>query len=304
MDFGGSHVSCAVVSGKSICAIESLPVPNARLLAPLLTDLAGILRQLAAKTAGCTGVAVSFCGIVDPYRARILSTPLGKYDDAKDLDLRTWSREQLGLPLAIENDARMALLGERHAGAAQGWDDVVMVTLGTGVGGAAMIDGRLLRGKHFQAGCLGGHLGAKFDGRGCVCGAVGCVEAEASGWALPEICRAWPGFAESMLAREGNLNFAQLFDCARAGDRVAAEIVDRSIRVWAAGLVGLIHAYDPELIVVGGAVMGSADRILPALQQSVQSHAWTPWGTVGVRAARLGNQAALLGAVPLLAGSC
>jgi len=74
----------------------------------------------------------------------------------------------------------MALLGERHAGAAAGCDDVVMVTLGTGVGGAAMIGGRLLRGRHFQAGCLGGHLPVRFDGRRCICGAVGCVETEAS----------------------------------------------------------------------------------------------------------------------------
>lgn len=117
-----------------------------------------------------------FSGIVDAFSGRIFATPKGKYDDACTLDLPAWSQECFGLPLRIENDARMALLGERHASAAQGFDDVVMVTLGTGVGGAAMMQGRLVRGKHFQGGCLGGHLPARFDGRECICGNIGCVE--------------------------------------------------------------------------------------------------------------------------------
>ncbi len=78
----------------------------------------------------------------------------------------------------------MALLGERYAGAGRGFDDIVMTTLGTGIGGAAMIGGKLLRGKHAQAGCLGGHIPVKFGGRQCTCGAIGCAEAEASGWSF------------------------------------------------------------------------------------------------------------------------
>jgi glucokinase len=198
----------------------------------------------------------------------------------------------------------MALLGEWYGGAAQGCDDVVMVTLGTGVGGAAMIGGRLLRGRHLQAGCMGGHIPARFDGRTCTCGAIGCVEAEASGWALPAICREWPGFAASALSASKTLNFAALFEAARAQDRVAREIRDRCLQVWGAGLVGLVHAYDPEMIVVGGAVMGSAGEIIPALSERVANHSCSPWGTVAGVPARLANHAALLGAVPLLTGQC
>ena len=94
-----------------------------------------------------------------------------------------------------------------------------MMTLGTGVGGAAMIGGRLLRGKHFQAGVLGGHLVADFEGRPCTCGGIGCVEAESSSWALPEICRATPGFEGSTLARRERLDFEALFACAARGRR-------------------------------------------------------------------------------------
>jgi glucokinase len=304
VDVGGSHASCAAVEDNQVLASDSFSIPDSRRFRDVLPALAGLLHKLMSDVGKCRGLAFSFCGIVDPESGRILSTPKGKYDDAKELDLAAWSAREFDLPFAIENDARMALLGEWHAGAARGCDDLVMVTLGTGVGGAAMISGRLLRGRHLQAGCMGGHLPAKFDGRPCVCGAIGCVEAEASGWALPEICRTWPGFEGSLLADSPALTFVTLFAKAREGDRVASEIRDQCLQVWGAGLVGLVHAYDPEMIVVGGAVMGSADQILPALRERVATYSWTPWGTVKVVPASLGNRAALLGAIPLLARKC
>jgi len=214
-----------------------------------------------------------------------------------------WCEETIGAPLHIENDARLALLGERHAGAARGVDDVVMMTLGTGVGGVAMIDGRLLQGRHGQAGLLGGHLGATIDGRPCTCGSRGCVEAEASTWALPEICRGWAGFAQSALSRARCLDFETLFSRATDGDRMARGIPDRCLRVWGAGAVSMVHAWDPELVVIGGGVMRGAGEVLPFVREHVRRHAWTPWGQVTVRAAELGEQAALLGAVPLVAGA-
>ena len=300
VDIGGTHAACALVEGRAVLAETSLAISDCRRLRDLLPELSRCLRSLAPNAESIGGLAVSFPGIVDLQTGRILSTPRGKFEDAGGLELPRWCREELGLPLRIENDARMALLGERWAGAARGSDDVVMVTLGTGVGGAAMMEGRLLRGKHFQGGCLGGHLPALFDGRVCICGNRGCVEAEASTWALPEICASWPGFSASSLAGETVLDFAALFCAAAAGDAVACEIRARCLRVWGAGVVGLIHAYDPEVVVLGGAVMNSAGQILPHLQDHVNRHAWTPWGKVELRAAELGSRAALLGAVPLL----
>src|SRR5205814_3525169 len=84
----------------------------------------------------------------------------------------------------------------------------------TGVGGAAMIDGKLLRGKHFQAGCLGGHLGVNHKGRSCACGNIGCVEAEASSWSLPAICAAHPLFEKSPLSALSAISFERLFQIA------------------------------------------------------------------------------------------
>ena len=175
-----------------------------------------------------------------------------------------------------------------------------MMTLGTGIGGVAMLDGKLLRGKHAQAGALGGHIPVLFTGRQCNCGAIGCAEAEARGWSLPYVVKEWPGISKSALAKCPEVGFKELFQEAANGDEIAVAIRDRCLRIWAADAVGLVHCFDPEIIVIGGGVMKSADIIIPYVEKYVQKYSWTPWGKVQVRAAALGNNAALLGAVPLL----
>jgi glucokinase len=303
VDLGGSHCTCALVENKCILASRTVSADGTSNLNSLLPSLTATLTHIRGDlcNSSLAGVVFSFCGLVDYAHDRILSTN-AKYEDGPGLDLVAWCREKLDLPLKMDNDARLSLLGEWYAGAAAGCDDVVMITLGTGVGGAAMLQGRLLRGKHSQAGCLGGHLPVDFEGRACSCGAVGCAEAEASSVSLPAVTRSHPHFSSSTLAAESPITFESLFRHLAQGDRVAQDIADRCLRVWAANIVGLIHAYDPELVLVGGGVMKSAAHILPFLQTYVQRHAWTPWGKVQVAAAKLGNDAALLGAVPLLKG--
>lgn len=302
VDFGGSHVSCGVVRDSEALFTEHLPIHPSGLLRTALPAISGALRRAAGKAGlpirRCEGVAVSFCGLVNPRLGTVLSTN-GKYEDAREFDLKSWANEEFALPLRIENDARMALLGERYTGAAQSFDDVVMFTLGTGVGGAAMINGRLVRGRHFQAGCLGGHFLARAGGRNCTCGNIGCVEAEASSWVLPELCRENEAYSRSPLADLKEVGFRELLQHDASGDRCAREVLEACIAIWAAGIVSLVHAYDPEVVVVGGGVMHSCDRILPPLAEYVRKHAWTPWGKVQVRAATLGDAACLLGAVPL-----
>src|ERR1044071_210820 len=132
IDLGGSHAVCAVVNGGAIVASQNVPVGDASRFARLLPDLeqgiGGLLEQCGLAARDCAGIAVSFPGIVDPFSGRIFSTPKGKYDDSPTVDLAGWSRERFGLPLRIENDARMALLGECYCGAAQGSGDTVMIT--------------------------------------------------------------------------------------------------------------------------------------------------------------------------------
>jgi glucokinase len=303
IDLGGTHAAFALVEDATLVHTESLPTDRAKGLKPLLPQFTEALRSVLAKTGtsakDCIGIALGFAGLVDTRTGFVLSTN-AKYDDALGVDLPAWSRESFGLPFRIENDARMALLGENYAGAARGFSDVVMITLGTGVGGAALIEGKLLRGKHMQAGCLGGHIPVLFSGRKCTCGNIGCAEAEASGWALPLIVKEWPGIEKSALAAYPEIGFKELFGESRSGDAIALAIRDRCLNVWAADAVGLVHMYDPEVIVIGGGVMKSADAIIPYVQDYVSKHAWTPWGKVQVRAAELGNNAGLMGAIPLL----
>ncbi len=305
IDLGGSHATVAVVQGNKLLASREIALDHAQDLRPVLDVFAHttreLLYELKLQPQDCLGLALGFCGLADARIGRVISTNK-KYEDAPGIDFSAWSRQALGLRFAIENDARMALLGERHVGAARGCDNIVMITLGTGIGGAAMIEGKLLRGKHAQAGCLGGHLPAKVGGRTCTCGAVGCSEAEASGWALPIMAKEWNDFDKSALANRDKIEFRSVFELANADDRVALEIRNHCLQVWATAAVGLIHAYDPELIVIGGGVMRSAEVILPHVQQFVNDHAWTPWGKVKVVAAELGNHAGLFGAEPLLAG--
>jgi glucokinase len=303
IDLGGTHATCGLLDDRTIVAHDTIDTDRARSLGAMLPVFADCFRKLLKQSSldfkDCAGVAIGFAGLVDSRQGRVVSTNQ-KYEDATSIDIPAWSRDTFGIPLRIENDARMALLGEAFGGAAKGYSDVVMMTLGTGIGGVAMIEGKLLRGKHSQAGCLGGHLPVLFNGRVCNCGNIGCAESEASGWALPLLLKDWPGVSESALKKYPNVGFKEIFEEAARGDEAALGIRDRCLNVWAVDAVGLVHAYDPEMIVIGGGIMKSADVIIPYVQSYVQKHAWTPWGKEQVRAAGLGNNAALVGAVPLL----
>ena len=280
LDIGGTHVGCGLVDDDRLLAETSVESEGASSLASLLPVLAETLRRLLLDTGTtadrCGGLAIGYPGIVDARDNKIHST-LKKYEDAPDIDLTAWALESFGLPLRVENDARMALLGEQYAGVGRGVADMVMMTLGTGIGSATILGGHILRGVHGHAGCLGGHLVAKFDGRLCHCGNIGCAEAEASGWSMPLTARDWPGFESSSLAKEEKLGFRELFTHAEAGDTVALAVRDRCVHVWSANAVSLIHAYDPEIVILGGGAMKSGAVIVPAMQEYINQHTWSSW---------------------------
>jgi glucokinase len=303
IDLGGTHATCAVIEDQTILASKHLDLNSAHGLTSVLPIFVSTLRELLDSaqltTTDCAGLAISSCGLVNSREGRVLSSPQ-KWDDAVGIDFNAWCRAEFSLPLKMENDARMALMGEWYAGVGRGFENVAMITLGTGIGSAVMIEGKLLRGKHSQAGNLCGHLPILFDGRKCTCGGIGCAEAEAGGWSLPSVAKDWPGYGESRLANESTITFEALFRVAAAGDQVARKIQNRCLAIWAATAVGMVHAFDPEMIIFGGGVMKSADLIVPHVQQHVAAHSWTPWGAVQIRSAKLGNDAGLLGAIPLL----
>jgi glucokinase len=302
IDLGGSHAACAIVRGNAVLARKGLAVRGAAGLGPVLPSLKEVIFELLqiaqVDCADCAGVALGFCGIVSPREKRVLATN-GKFDDAIGLNLSEWFEGAFGLPFLLENDARLALLGEHGFGAARGSRDAVMITLGTGVGGAALLDGRLLQSRHGLAGSIGGHLPVVLNGRLCSCGNRGCADVEASTSSLPAIYAEFAGQAHGSLSGT-TFGFAELFDAIGQGDRPALATLEHCLQVWSVLTVALIHAYDPEVVVYGGSVLKRAEEILPRLQQYVDAHAWTFGRKIPLRLAELGSDAALLGAIPLM----
>jgi glucokinase len=296
-DLGGTRMKLGLVRGGRVLAQSVIPAHSDRGLGPRLPALTSALRELLAlqklESAQCRGIGISFPSLIDYASGRIIAE-YGKYRDAMSIDLRAWAKAEFNLPLAIENDARMALIGEWRSGAGRGSDNLAMMTLGTGLGTAVVIEGRVLRGVHGQAACLGGHTTVRYGGRPCNCHNVGCAEAEASTAFLAEIAHARPDFATSALAHEPLLDFSAVFRHAANGDACAISIRDHSLEVWSALAVNLVHFFDPEKIIVGGGIMVSADVILNYMRQYVHRHAHTPWGKVEVVASELGDQAALV----------
>lgn len=306
IDLGGTHIKAAIIAGAEVLAAESIPAHSRDGLAPQLPRVAAMIKRLCASRqlnpTDCRGLGMAVPFLVDPVRQLIRSVPREKFGDALDLDLHGWARQQFGLKLKLENDAHAALLGEWRHGAGQGSDDFVMLTLGTGIGCSVLIRGRPLRGKHFQAGVLGGHLIANpLDGPPCAaCPASGCYEAESAAQSLAREAEKHPAFATSALAAADTLDFATVFGSAAQGDAVAVAVRDRCLRYWTALIISLVHAFDPDRIILGGGVADNphARAMFPAVQDQVNQHAWIV-EPVAIHAAQLGNQAAIVGLASL-----
>jgi Transcriptional regulator/sugar kinase len=290
IDMGGTRVKLALLEGNKIVSQTVITAHSQE--GGILKTLSGIEEAIIKMMDGesissIDSIGFSLPGIIDTKNKKILSIN-DKYVDGVGFDFSGWAEKMFNATLYMENDARAALLGEWQCGAGKGIDNIVMMTLGTGIGGAAFIEGRLLHGKHFQAGCLGGHFTIDFRGEMCNCGNKGCAESIASSWGLPRL-------AEKMGFLRENVEYKMLFDAMNEGDTAAKEILDICIEAWSACAVNLIHAYDPEILIIGGGVMNSADHILPKIEESVNKYSWTPWGKVKVEKSASGDAAALYG---------
>src|SRR5690606_10461604 len=211
IDMGGTSIKLGLVHDGTLVEATKVPAAAEVTLSARLDDIALRVRQLADKHGVVlNGIGLAFPGIVDAPNKRILSRYV-KYPDADTVDLPLWAAREFGLPIAVENDARAHLVGEWQYGAGRGCDDLVLVTLGTGVGSAAMMDGNLIRGRHHIAGNLGGHMTVNLFGSVCNCGNIGCVESEASTWSLQRSLSRAPEFHGSALSLEGDVNYEKVF---------------------------------------------------------------------------------------------
>ncbi|MCD8165709.1 MAG: ROK family protein [Bacteroides sp.] len=289
IDMGGTRLKIGLFADSELLQSAVVPACSQENFENTLR----IIEQEAAKLlnsfsmAGIEGIGLSIPGIVHTKENRVISIN-EKYNDSIHFDLNAWAKKRWNAKLSTENDARAALAGEWQYGAGKGTDNLVMMTLGTGIGGAALIEGKLLHGKHFQAGCLGGHFCIDFQGERCNCGNLGCVETKGSSWVLPSI-------ASSKGYKADPIDFKSLFTELEQGHTKAREILQISMDAWGACAVNLTHVYDPEKIIIGGGVMKSKEIILPHLRNWIKEYAWTPWGEVEVETAQLEDTAALYG---------
>lgn len=299
IDLGGTVIKIGLVRQGEVIACQTLEANSKQGLQPKLEMIAEVTNALLSDASVTSkelgGIAMAFPGIVDVNRKQVISTN-AKYDDAHLADLPTWCLNHWGVPFAIDNDARMATVGEWKYGAARSKTNVVMMTIGTGIGTGVIIDNQLLYGKHYMAGSLGGHLIADYHGRQCSCGNVGCIEALSSSFFLPQIIGENKRLNASFRSDASNFNFKALFTQAAARVADAQTVVKECMNVWSAGIVNYIHAYDPQTVIIGGGIMKSKEIILPYVRKRVQSLAWCPFEEVEIVASELGDHAALLAA--------
>lgn len=302
VDLGGTRIKIGLVADGHLLAssfIEAAPEKGLLLHLPVIKDhILQLVRQTDTNSVQSLGIA--FPGLVDTDKNKVISSS-GKYEDASYLDLPAWVRLELGMALKLENDARLACLGEWKYGAGKESQDMVMVTLGTGYGSSAIINGKVLRGRHFQAGILGGHFIIDFANKDrlCSCGNYGCVEAVASTWMIKEEARQNPLFEKSRLKEAGKIDLVTIFDLSKQGDELARLLQNHCLEAWGIGLVNLIHAYDPEVIVIGGGISNASETLIPYFKKLIAERAWCPWGQPDIRPAQFPDTAAILGAVLL-----
>lgn len=300
IDMGGTRIKIGLANNGEILASTVIQSAAHVSLEERLQEIGSEVDRLLAKTQ-CQplGVGIAFPGIVDTVENRILSKYV-KFPDAQRVDLSEWARKRWQVPFALENDARAALVGEWQFGAGKGCDNLVLITLGTGVGSAALINGKLLHGKHYLAGSLGGHMSINLRGDVCNCGNLGCVESEASTWALQKIALRDPDFYGSALSREPEINFSIVFSHAKSGDRVALNIQEHALKAWSLAIINLIHAYDPERVVVGGGIMNSKDLIIPYVEKMIKKDTWINDHVIELAPAEQVEYAGILGMCHLI----
>lgn len=304
IDLGGTNIAVgAVDDGHAIVSRVSVPTLARRPAAEVVGDMGDAVEAALAKA----GLSIGDCRSIGIGSPGTCNSAAGVVERAYNLG---WDHvpvcrmleERFHVPCRLSNDANCAALAEQVAGAAVGHDNVVLITLGTGVGGGIVADGRLLEGVG-GTGAEVGHTVLVLDGEDCTCGRKGCWEAYASATALiRQGKRAAAAQPESLLAGYGEgLTGKDVFDAAAAGDTAAQAVVDRYCVYVAAGITDLVNILGPEKVLIGGGISRQGERLLAPIRAYVAAncfggHDRTP---PVIECARLGNEAGIIGAAAL-----
>ena len=311
IDLGGTNIKVGLVDenynivAKATCKTD-LPRPAEEIADSIaetvwkaLNDAKVTIDELNSIGIGTPGTASRDTGVV------LYSCNLG----FRNTDLRSLIGARLGKQVYVENDANAAAFGEVLAGAGKGCRDVVVVTLGTGVGGGIIIDLKVYSGFNY-AGAELGHIVIVTDGEPCGCGRHGCWEAYSSATALIRMtARALDAaradgrqtLMEDMVAKAGKVSGRTAFDAMRAGDAVATEVVNTYLHYLAQGLSNIINIFQPEVLSIGGGISNEGDSLLetlvPLIRAEVYGHGVVPDTRICI--AELKNNAGIIGGAVL-----
>lgn len=309
IDLGGTNIAAGLVTPKGeLLASVSRPTGRGRGAKEIVADMAAAARE-AAQSGGAAWEAVTRVGVGVPGTA---NKETGVVEFANNLGfhheplVRYLEEAMPGKTIVFDNDANAAAWGEYAAGAGKGVESMIAVTLGTGVGGGIILDGRLYEGINYAAGELG-HFVIALDGIPCNCGRRGCYEAYASATALiRQTQKAMEQNPDSLLWElvGGELDRVEgktVFDGVRRNDPTAVGVLKQYTRYVGVGLVDLINVFQPELICIGGGISKAGDLFLEPLRAIIAKESYTRTAKRQTRltVASLGNDAGIIGAALL-----
>lgn len=308
IDLGGTNIVAAVVDDDyRIVASAKCKTALPRPAEAIVDDMARVTRE-AVKEAGLTLADIAYIGVGSPGTCNADEGIIEYSNNLRfeNLPLRAMLAERLdGKKVYIENDANAAALGEYIAGAARGTKSCVCITLGTGIGGGVILDGKIFSGSNF-AGTELGHTVIVADGAPCTCGRRGCWEAYASASGLiRETREAMEIHRDSyMWQLAGGLDGVTgrtAFDAMRAGDAAGKEVVDAYIRYVACGLINMINIFQPEVLCVGGGICNEGETLMSPLRAYIEGERYSKHSERQTKlcVAQLGNDAGIIGAAAL-----
>ncbi len=309
IDLGGTNLkTIAVDRERRILAKRSVPtralLGPERVIEDILEEANNVLHAAHGKWSDVLTIGVGAPGLLD-WKTGFVHT-LTNLPGWDNVPLGEMLCEGFnGVPSFIENDANAACFGEYWMGAGQGTKDMVLLTLGTGVGGGIVLGGQLLRGKDGTAGELG-HVIVQRDGRMCYCGARGCLEPFGSVLGMIRTAVDWMGevretsLIDACRAEISNITGQMISECADQGDAFCDEVI-RETGYWiGTGIVGIINTLNPEKVVLTGGMIAAGDRLLNAVRETALSQAFdVPAEGTEILYGTLGSDAGAIGAAAL-----
>jgi len=301
-DLGGTNIKVGLVDdvGK---VLEQLSIPTPRPeegSRAIPAAIAGAARQ-CVNAAGLTlddvaGMGLGSPGPLDLEAGTVGHTP--NLPSLRNAPLRDWAHEELGLPVVLENDANAAALAEHWVGAGRGHATLVLLTLGTGIGGGIILDGRVCHGGFGVAGEIG-HMTIMVDGPPCECGSRGCLEQLASAPAMARRMRESiaDGVETSLADRVETLTARDIHDAALAGDAAARENIEQTGRYLGAGIGNIMHILNPEVIALSGGPTAAGQMLLaPLIAEALERTFEESSRGVEIGFSRVPHDAGLIGA--------